>query len=187
MPLQLLAVIHALSLILHLVPHAIKLAVVVGMGLLLSFIGLQVGCAQADGVLEWLLGLEEAGFGGPGVGMDARGACKGAGAGGPNKVAGWVFAGLSLPLQEPEGRLYVPGAHLMLGCHTTRDHTVLSYTCRAMPGTSAAARLNAPGMLREVALARARLGPARAGKAPNGSNTCLHALAHAESGGGGQG
>lgn len=38
----LLAVVRALSLILTLVPNSIKLAVVVGMGLLLSFIGLQV-------------------------------------------------------------------------------------------------------------------------------------------------
>ena len=37
-----LAVVRALALILHLVPNSIKLAVVVGMGLLLSLIGLQM-------------------------------------------------------------------------------------------------------------------------------------------------
>lgn len=40
----------ALSLILHLVPDSIKLAVVVGMGLLLSFIGLQVCVGGGEAV-----------------------------------------------------------------------------------------------------------------------------------------
>lgn len=43
---QVLALIRILSLILLMVPDGIKLAVVVGMGLLLSFIGLQVGASQ---------------------------------------------------------------------------------------------------------------------------------------------
>jgi xanthine/uracil/vitamin C permease (AzgA family) len=48
-----LALIRALTLILHLVPNAIKLAVVVGMGLLLSFIGLQVGLADWSVLFEY--------------------------------------------------------------------------------------------------------------------------------------
>jgi hypothetical protein len=41
-PLQVLAAVRALHLVLRVVPDALKLAVIVGMGLLLSFVGLQV-------------------------------------------------------------------------------------------------------------------------------------------------